>query len=187
MRLPPLHPAVVHFPIALVTFSVAAEFAGYFTGSATAAAVAWWSLVGALVGVTITVPLGYHDMWRARLAHRSHALVHVHLRVGWLLAVFVLALTFWRWRLQTGAGEGSPVGIPYLVAAALLLSLTLFQGWFGGEIAYSHGAGSAAAGQGLRSAEEAQRPAEAVARALSKLPLIHYEAGGKDKHGNASH
>ena len=33
----------------------------------------------------------------------------------------------------------------------------MFQGWFGGEMVYSHGAGVAAAGQGTESARQAQQ------------------------------
>ena len=167
MQLPPLHPAIVHFPIALITFAVVAEFIGYFRQSAHARTVAWWSLVGALIGGSITVLFGYLDMWRAALMPATHELIHVHLKVGWVIAVLLLLLTIWRWRLRANAlanpTTARPIGGGYLACAALLLFLTLFQGWFGGEIAYAHGAGSAAAGQGMRPLSEAQRPAKAVA------------------------
>ncbi len=186
MQLPPLHPAIVHFPIALITLAVIAEFIGFFGNSANARTVAWWSLVAALIGGSITVLFGYIDMWRATLAPASHELIHVHLRVGWVVAVLLLLLTIWRWRLRAKAVANPatmrPVGGAYLACAAVLLCLTLFQGWFGGEIAYSYGAGSAASGQGMRPRPEAQKPAEAVADSLGKLPFM----GHDEKHEQAA-
>ncbi len=192
MQLPPLHPAIVHFPIALITLAVIADFIGYFRQSANARTVAWWSLVGALIGGSITVLFGYLDMWRAALTPATHELIHVHLKVGWVIAVLLLLLTIWRWRLRANAlanpTTARPIGGGYLACAALLLFLTLFQGWFGGEIAYAHGAGSAAAGQGVRPLSEAQRPAKAVADALSHLPFMGHDEskaqGGKSSHAH---
>ncbi|CAN5569328.1 DUF2231 domain-containing protein [soil metagenome] len=190
MTLPPLHPAVVHFPIALITFAVVAEFIGYFACSAQARTVAWWSLVAALIGVSITVLFGYIDMWRAALAPATHELIHVHLKVGWVIAVLILSLTIWRWRLRahrtSEAPAVRPVGGGYLTCAAIVLCLVLFQGWFGGEIAYAYGAGSAAAGQGVRPVAEAQKPAEAVADSLSHLPFMGHDES-HEQHAGETH
>jgi hypothetical protein len=48
------------------------------------------------------------------------------------------------------------VTAPYTLAAIVVFSLTMFQGWYGGEMVYSHGAGVAAAGQGTEPAAAAQ-------------------------------
>jgi uncharacterized membrane protein len=192
MNLPPLHPALVHFPIALITLAVVAEFIGFFAGSAQARTVAWWSLVAALIGVAITVLFGYIDMWRATLAPATHELIHVHLKIGWIIAVATLLLAIWRWRLRmhvmNAPDARSAVGGGYLTCAAVLLCLVLFQGWFGGEIAYSFGAGSAAAGQGMRPLPEAQHAAQAVADSLGKLPLMgHDEEHEHGEHHDGEH
>lgn len=187
MALPPLHPAVVHFPIALITLAVIAEFIGAIRNSANARIVAWWSLIAALVGVSITILFGYIDMWRATLAPATHELIHVHLKIGWVIAVLLLLLTLWRWRLRT-ANATRPIGAGYLTCATIVLLLTFFQCWFGGEIAYSYGAGSAASGQGMRPKAEAQKPAEAIADSLGKLPLMgHDEAHEHEEESHAGH
>ena len=54
------------------------------------------------------------------------------------------------------------INTSYLAAACVVLGLTLFQGWFGGEMVYSYGAGVAVDGQGT----------EAVAPAKSRLAAI---------------
>jgi len=57
-----------------------------------------------------------------------------------------VVLTLWRW-LVYAQRDISP-GYLYLIAALLVMGLTLFQGWYGGEMVYSQGAGVAAAGKG---------------------------------------
>jgi len=51
--MPPLHPAVVHYPLALVTLSVIADVLGYLINSPTLQAIGTWALFGAGVGAVI--------------------------------------------------------------------------------------------------------------------------------------
>ena len=182
MSLPPIHPAIVHFPVALITVSVIAEFIGYFWKSEAARTVAWWTLVGAIIGVAVTVPAGYADMWRASLAPETHKLVDLHMRTGWIVATGFIVLGAWRWFIRSQA-ESTPGG-GYLTAAVLVFALTMFQGWYGGEMAYAHGAGVAAAGQGVRPVERAQATLPVVAETLSKLPFLGSKKG---HHGGGGH
>jgi len=75
-------------------------------------------------------------------------------------AVFVLII--WRW-LAYARRDLSP-GIPYLIAALLVLGLILFQGWYGGEMVYSQGAGVAAAGKGTEPAASGKQRLDKVTR-----------------------
>jgi uncharacterized membrane protein len=182
MTFPPLHPAVVHFPIALLTFAVLAEFVGYIRNSDSARSVAWWSWIGATIGGAISVAAGYSDMWRTALGEDSHELVHLHLKVGWVLVVVVVALTLWRLWLRTRPAR--TVGRTFLTFAVLGLALAYFQGWFGGEMTYAHGAGVAAAGQGVLPAEAAQRNVTNVANFLRKVPFMaEGEEPAEHQHG----
>ena len=187
MSLPPIHPALVHFPVALITVSVIAEFIGYFSKSEAARTVAWWTLVAAIIGVAVTVPAGYADMWRASLAPETHKLVDLHMRTGWIVATAFIVLGAWRWFIRSQP-ESTPGG-GYLTAAVLVFALTMFQGWYGGEMAYAHGAGVAAAGQGVRPPERAKASVMAVADTLRKLPFLGSEkghhGGGGEKSGHA--
>ena len=175
MTLAVLHPAVVHFPIALITFAVLAELVGYFRNSDLDRGVALWSWIGATIGGAITVAAGYFDMRRTALEPDTHELVHLHLKVGWVVVVSVVALTLWRLWLRRRPGRTA--GPAFLTIAVLALALTYFQGWFGGELTYAHGAGVAAAGQGVDPAEVAQRNVTKVADFLRKVPLMSDEEG----------
>jgi uncharacterized membrane protein len=58
--MPPIHPALVHFPIVLVTFSIFADLVSYFKDSPSARTVAWWSLIGAVLSAVPTVAAGFY-------------------------------------------------------------------------------------------------------------------------------
>lgn len=164
MSLPPIHPALVHLPIAFVVLSVVADLLARVTQRRSLRHVGLWSLLAALVSGGISIAAGYWDMNRAALNPETHAYVDLHLKVGWTLGTALFVLSIWRWRIRQQARR--VVTKPYVVAALLLFALTMFQGWFGGEMVYSHGAGVAAAGQGVEPAEQAQ---QRLARVLDAL------------------
>jgi uncharacterized membrane protein len=143
----PLHPAFVHFPIALVVFSFIADLLGRLFNKASLRSAGFWSLIGALVFGAITAATGYLDMTRTRgVLGDTERYVDFHLYVGLVLVGAVVVLTVWRW-FAYARRDLSP-GIPYLIAALLVMGLVLFQGWYGGEMVYSQGAGVAATGKG---------------------------------------
>ncbi|HMJ26637.1 MAG TPA: DUF2231 domain-containing protein [Pyrinomonadaceae bacterium] len=143
--MPPLHPAFVHFPIALVGFSFVTDLLGRLMNRPSLRAAGFWSLIGALIGGAVTAATGYYDFGRDTLGETARY-VDFHMDMGWILVGCVVVLTAWRW-FAYARRDLSP-GIPYLIAALLVVGLTLFQGWYGGEMVYSQGAGVAAAGKG---------------------------------------
>lgn len=48
------------------------------------------------------------------------------------------------------------INTSYLIGAFLVLGIILFQGWYGGEMVYSYGAGVAPTGQGTETVQAAQ-------------------------------
>jgi uncharacterized membrane protein len=133
----PIHPMLVHFPIALLLMSVTADFAAFFTDMRTLRDTAWWSLLGAAVSGLFTVLAGLYDMRRAQLKEEVHARVHRHMKVGLTLLTALVGLTLWRWTIHTNLDL--TVGWSYLAAALLVVCLTGLQGWLGGELVYSDG------------------------------------------------
>jgi uncharacterized membrane protein len=143
--MPPLHPALVHFPVALVTFAFIADLVAYLSTGRYWSRIGLAALMGAVIGGIATVAAGYYDMGRATLGE-THEYVHFHMTVGWILFGTVTGLALWRWRISR---QPQPrIGLLYVLAAFLTLGVTLFQGWYGGELVYSQGAGVAAAGKG---------------------------------------
>jgi uncharacterized membrane protein len=163
MSLPPIHPAFVHLPLGLVTVSFLADVFARITKRASLRDIGFWTLAVALVGGVITIAAGYWDMDHAALNGKTDGYVHLHLKIGWILAVALMVLTIWRWGIRQRASFASG---GYLAVAFLAFALTLFQGWFGGEMVYSHGAGVAAVGQGTEPAAKAQSRLARVKRVL---------------------
>lgn len=132
----PLHPIVVHFPIALLPVSVVADLAGFFSGLTALRDTGWWTMLGAAAGALVAVTAGLYDMRRANLDKAVHERVHRHMRVGLALLAAIIGLTVWRAFFQA---DGKPVSIWYLDLGALTIALTIFQGWLGGELVYGDG------------------------------------------------
>src|SRR5437764_14951670 len=125
--MPPLHPAFVHFPIALVVFSFLTDALGRFSNKASLRAAAFWSLIAALVFGAITAAAGYYDMIRIRgVLGDTFRYVDFHMDVGLILVGAVVVLTSWRWLVYARV-DRSP-GIPYLIAALRVMCLLLSQG-----------------------------------------------------------
>lgn len=175
--MPPIHPAVVHFPLALIVFSVVADLVGRFTNRGSLRAAAWWGLVGAAVTAVAAGAAGYYDMQHADLNEPTHELVHLHMWVGVALTVGIVGLLIWRWRVRR---EAQQIGAAYSTVALLVMALALFQGWYGGEMVYSHGASVAETGQGTEPAEAAKQRLEGVHEELKGLaPGPKGEASGE--------
>lgn len=182
MSLPPMHPALVHLPLAFVVLSFVADLAAKMTRRESLRHVGLWSLLAALVGGVATIAAGYWDMNRAALNSDTHEYVDLHLKIGWSLAGGLVILSIWRWRIRQQARR--VVTAPYLIAALVVFGLTMFQGWYGGEMVYSHGAGVAAAGQGTEPANKAQ---ERLARVREVLEPGSAAVGAPGTNATAEH
>ena len=159
--MPPLHPAIVHFPIALVTLSFIADLFGLLVDSVTLRAAGFWALIGAAAGAVLAVVAGLFDMNRVHIEHEPHKRVHFHMKVGLTLFTAVAGLTIWRWFLYTN-GRNTP-GWGYIVVALLVFGLTMFQDYLGGELVFADGVGVAPTGQGTEPPDKARRRAAKLA------------------------
>jgi uncharacterized membrane protein len=56
--MPPLHPAIVHFPIAFVTLSFIADVLGRWLNNLALRATAFWSLFAAALGGIVAAAVG---------------------------------------------------------------------------------------------------------------------------------
>jgi uncharacterized membrane protein len=168
MSIPPIHPALVHLPIGLVVLSAVMDLCARASKHeplrATLRAAGFWSLVAGLIGGVLAIAAGYIDMHRAALTPETHEFVDLHLTIGWVLAGALAFLTAWRW-LIWHRGQMT-INTSYLVAAMLVLGITLFQSWYGGQMVYAYGAGVAPAGQGTETVQAAQGHLAAVRNLL---------------------
>lgn len=158
--MPPVHPAIVHFPIALLTLSVFADLFGYIYPSSSLKAVGWWSLIVAAVSGVLAVVAGYLDMKREDLNDAAHKKVHTHMKIGFILLALIAGLTIWRWVIYSNPDYA--IGLIYIIVGFLVLGLAGFQGWLGSELVYGYGVGVAPTGQGTEPAHQAKERVEKV-------------------------
>jgi uncharacterized membrane protein len=188
MNIPPLHPAVVHLPIALVFFSVLADTCARLAKAeprrALFRSLGFWSLVGGLGGAVLTIVAGYLDLQRATLSVETQQFVDLHMDLGWMLGILLVVLTAWRW-LIWHRGQMT-INTSYLATGLLVLGLTWFQGWYGGEMVYSYGAGVAATGQGTEPAAAGQSRLLAVRNALQPNSANATAVGGAESPGGTN-
>src|SRR5215469_3467854 len=180
----PIHPAVVHLPIALVLLSALADLCARLIKSETRRAafraVGFWSLVAGLAGGALAIAAGYADLRRAALKPETISFVELHMTIGWVLAGCLVVLCAWRW-LIWHRGQMT-INTSYLVGAFLVLGVTLFQGWYGGEMVYSFGAGVAPTGQGTETAQTAQTRLDTVRSILAPGSAV----GGAESPGGTN-
>ena len=184
MNFLPVHPALVHLPIAFVLLSVGADLAARMMKSeprrAAFRTVGFWSLLAGFAGGVLAIAAGYLDMNRAALAPETREFVDLHETIGWMLGISLAILSAWRW-LIWHRGQMT-INTAYLVGAFLVLTITLFQGWYGGQMVYAYGAGVAPTGQGTETVEAARGPLVAVRNILEPGAAV----GGSESPGGAN-
>jgi uncharacterized membrane protein len=131
----PLHPALVHFPIALLLSATLADltWAAGLTNNVQLAAV---MMAGGLVAGLLAMAAGLIDFARLDEAAVPHALRHMTV-VGLAWAGYAIALYLRRDALAGGTDLGMPT-IALSFVSALVLAL---GGWLGGRLVYTFGAG----------------------------------------------
>jgi len=146
MNLLPLHPMLVHFPLALTVTATAAFVAARLLGAAKSAPalslVGTWNLLGGTLGALFALGSGLVALIGAPLAPAAHAAVALHAGWAMLSVCALLVLAVWR-------GAGSPFdarpSVPFLGVLLLATAALLMTGYLGGENVYRHGIGVAAA------------------------------------------
>ena len=159
--MPPLHPAFVHFPIALMTFSFITDLLGRLFNKRTLSNAGFWCLIGAILIGAITVLTGLWDFRHAALGETARY-ADFHQDVGFILAGSLAVLALLRWLVY--ARRDRTPGIIYLILALIVTCLTLFQGWYGGAMVYSQGAGVSAAGKGTEPADVGKQQLDKITK-----------------------
>lgn len=132
----PLHPALVHFPIACWSLAAAADFVSLFFGTTTWR---WTDGLLAIGCVTALVAMVAGLVEVVRIADEVDAMRDVIIHAGAMIA----ALLLFAIRLMQGPYGLQPVApntLSFVLDAAGFIALFI-GGWCGGRLVYVHGVG----------------------------------------------
>jgi uncharacterized membrane protein len=132
----PLHPAIVHFPIACWTMSTLGDIASIWWGEPA------WRISGILliIGTAIAIAAmatGLLELRKINGAEQASRTAEIHMQfvlAAWMLYGLSLLL---RWM---GNGNGAPSTVSIVLSALGLVTLAT-AGWYGGKLVYEHGIG----------------------------------------------
>ena len=134
-----LHPAIVHFPIALLLL------AGLFGVISVFANREFWKdltvkfLITGVILTPLAVLSGVMEVLHLRHNEAIHKLLTIHQYNGFAILAFYLLLLGWYWFRRKVIGNREY--IPFVFCLFLGSMLVLYQGYVGGEMVFREGAG----------------------------------------------
>lgn len=134
----PIHPPLVHFPIALLGTSLLFDVVGLVREDPVWWAIAFWNIALGLAVAVVTASTGLFDSLKVPEQSPASPVVIRH------LSAMAGALTLYGAALAVRAGPAAPQG--WQVTATLTLELAglvllVLGGFWGGELVYRHGIG----------------------------------------------
>jgi uncharacterized membrane protein len=151
MRVQELHPAIVHFPIALVPLSVAADIMGT---QGHEPRWAWmgrtlWKVAAGAAGLAAVSGLIAQE--EAQVPDEAHPLLATHRTLNVAAGTVILSLAMGRGRRERATGAEIALGV-------LTMGILTYSAWLGGRMVYEHGVGVRPAG-GIRTDHESDMAA----------------------------
>lgn len=135
----PIHPLMVHFPIALLFTSVFFDLLGIMTENKSFRQTAFWLLILGLFGGIIAAGFGAWSEEAVEAAGVPEAAVDRHETFAVItLIVFGILLIFRWWIKDRWAVQARVIYLSVAMLGLLLLGTT---GFYGGELVYRYGAG----------------------------------------------
>jgi uncharacterized membrane protein len=134
-----LHPAIVHFPIALLTIAALFGLISLFTKKEFFKEVAFWNLLLGVIGAIAAVLTGL--IQEQTLVHNEeiHQILVKHEMNGFIILILSFTLLTWAWvRKNKFTRKEHSLWVLFLLIGT---SLIFYQGFLGGKMVFEHGAG----------------------------------------------
>jgi len=135
----PLHPVVVHFPIALLSTAVLFELLGFYFRRDDFRRFGFWLLMLGLTGGIVAAVFGHWAEEAAEKMGVPKEAIELHESFAVTTLITFGLLLIYRWRIRerwTPVHNG--IYLSMALAGLLLLGTT---GYFGGDLVYRYGAG----------------------------------------------
>lgn len=134
----PLHPVIVHFPLALWSAAAIFEVLALVGEDGPWWMLAWWNLLLGLIAALPAIASGFWELARLGVRHPALVFAAAHMMaMGMASGLFLVSFL-----LRGGPAPPGPAQLWVLVAldAAGIVCLAA-GGWLGAELVYRHGAG----------------------------------------------
>ena len=134
----PLHPALVHFPIALFVLSLIFDAIMYFSGNPGSLFRASFYTIslGIVMGVLAAIP-GLVDRSDIRLDHPARKTANLHMVLN-IAAIGLFAINFF---LRAGQSAPAALSLLELLLSVAGVGIILVSGYLGGTMVYDNGVG----------------------------------------------
>ncbi|MEJ2634207.1 MAG: DUF2231 domain-containing protein [Calditrichia bacterium] len=134
-----LHPAVVHFAIALFLVSLLFDVIGDLIGNNKFHSAAWLNLIFAGIAAVAAVLSGLWAKSRAFIPPEARDTLNVHQLMAFFIAGVILILLFWRINAK-GLLPAKGKAFYYLISL-VGLGLLIIGAYHGGKLVYHYGVG----------------------------------------------
>jgi uncharacterized membrane protein len=162
LRLSELHPALVHFPIALLPLAIGADGAGVLTRNRELLVLGRWGITAAAVSAGFAGVSGFIAQEEVNVVPEARKILRAHraLNVGALFAMTGLAVARSRMRRP---------GRAYLLTGLATVATVGVSAYLGGRMVYDYGVGVrkvTGVSRGDRSLDDVRRAGATAARDL---------------------
>ncbi len=140
----PLHPFLVHFPVALLTTALVFDLLGVLLARDELSRVGWWAQFVGTVGVVAAVISGLIAKSQAIIPVTAADTFDTHQQIAFLTAGAFTALLLWRIGMRTRIDQSRQH--LYLLLFTGALACLWIGAWYGGELVYRFGVGLRAVG-----------------------------------------
>jgi uncharacterized membrane protein len=134
-----IHPFLVHFPIALLTFAMIVEVLALVRGREEWSRVGWWSQVGGTVGIVLAVVSGLRAEGSVVISATAQDAFASHESLAFISTAAFAALLLWR--IGTRTRIPAPYRGVYLTCLVGAVVLLWIVGLYGGELVFRYGTG----------------------------------------------
>ncbi len=132
-----LHPAIVHFPIALLISTAGFALLSFFTRKELFKEIVFWNLIIGVITAVISILTGLWDEHKLVHNEEIHELLQKHKFVGFSILIVFLALLTWFWKRKKRMRKTEYIA--WFVCLIFGGGMLMYQGYVGGKIVLTLG------------------------------------------------
>jgi uncharacterized membrane protein len=152
------HPAIVHFPVALLSIAALFAVVSLLVKKEFFKEVAFWTLLLGVIGAIAAVLTGLIEEQNLVHSEEIHKLLVKHKFTGFGILILSFSLLTWVWVRKTKFGKREYIlWVLFLVLGTVMI---FYQGWVGGRMVFELGAGVKPMEPFLEKAGESGQPHE---------------------------